>query len=760
MKRITALILSLILTVTSLAVGVTYTSEPVVADAAATKLVAFTFDDGPSYLTPQLLDGLASIGAKATFFCNGENGPYSGAANRPSDVERMVREGHQVANHTYAHRVPFDELSSATIRSEVAGVNSLLYNAAGGSYQTLVRTPGGALSSSIRSNVGAPIILWSVDTMDWKLQDATAVCNNIINNVQDGSVILVHDLYAPSITGALRAMNILKTRGYQFVTVSELFRRRGVTLENGKVYTGVFDDSVDLPAYKAPTISVSGGSSGGARVTLTAKDSGLTLYYTLDGSTPTLGDARYSGPVEVPYDKVLTVAGFDRFGTRTPLAKETIKPQYEAVFNASYYLSRYPELRESCPSDAALLTHFLRYGLHEGRQASPIFSVNYYMTHNPQLKSSLGTDRVAYMNHFQSKGMAAGLRGSEEFDPVSYRLQYYDLRRAYGNNWSSYYYHYLRVGRREGRDGNGCTTMMGAAVLSGGMNYSAVYNYEYYTTKYPDIKKAFGYDDVAVLKHFIAHGMKEKRQGCVGFDVMSYVRQYPDLRNAFGNEYAKYYRHYILNGKKEGRRGTGCSTLVGSVTRYQGTDYAAVYNFRYYQQYNPDVKALYGEDDIAALRHFVTSGMKDGRRASAAFDVVSYRNQYADLRRAFGTNTEKYYRHFMSAGKREGRQGTGCTSMKGYATVYGGVNYAAVYDYNDYVTRYPDIKKAFGQNDTAALRHFVTFGMKEGRQASPLFRVQTYRSRYADLNKAYGARWERYYRHYLQCGQREGRRGC
>ncbi len=757
MKRLVSIFLCLVLMVGLSAVGFPYI---VSVGATSSKLIAFTFDDGPSVYTPSLLDGLAALNAKVTFFCNGENGGYAGAFHRSEDLLRMAQEGHQLANHTYSHRVPFYELTPSEMRSEVERVNALLYKAIGSSCQTLVRTPGGADSAAIRAAVNAPIILWSVDTQDWKLKDEKAVCDHIVNSAQDGGIVLLHDLYPTSIDGALEAMRILQGRGYEFVTVSELFRRRGVTLENGKVYSGVFDSSVDLPAYQAPTVTTGAGQTANSgRVTVTAQDGGLTLYYTLDGTTPTPASARYTGPLDVPYDTTVTVAGFDRFATRTPLAVKVVRRQYEDVFDAAYYAERYPELRLFCKDDATLLTHFLRYGVHEGRQASPVFSVNYYMAHNPQLKAELGDDRMAYLTHFQSIGMTQGLRGSEEFDPVSYRLQYADLRREYGNDWHSYYFHYLKSGRAEGRNGRGCAFMQDAAVVTGGVDYGAVYNYEYYTMKYPDVKEVYGYDDEAVLRHFVRTGMAEGRQANVRFNPSSYYKQYPDLRNRFGADMTKYYRHYVQNGRDEERRGRGCAAFVGSVTCYDGVDYAAVFDFAYYQEHNPDVRAMCNGDDVKALRHFVQNGMREGRCGSESFDVQSYGYQYPDLRRQFGNDLPKYYRHYLGRGQQEGRQGTGCTLMAAYTTVYNGVDYAAVYDYNEYVTRYPDVKKAYGLNDAAVLRHFVTCGMKEGRQASPLFSAQVYRENYGDLEHLFGDDWSKYFRHYLGQGMKEGRRG-
>ena len=75
-----------------------------------------------------------------------------------------------------------------------------------------------------------------------------------------------------------------------------------------------------------------------------------------------------------------------------------------------------------------------------------------------------------------------------------------------------------------------------------------------------------------------------------------------------------YYMHYIASGKKEGRAGTGCKTLQGAVTVYNGVDYSAVFDYNYYISNNGDIKAAFGDDDVAVLAHFVNYGMSESRR--------------------------------------------------------------------------------------------------------------------------------------------------
>lgn len=320
-KRLSALLLALTLLIPCLPLAAAADDTPVAANTSA-KLIAFTFDDGPSSYTSTLLDGLKARGAKATFFMNGVNGSH-GIVNHASLLTRMRDEGHQLANHTYQHLLPFDSYGASTISSEVSRVESLLFERMGGAYTDMVRTPGGATGGAVKSAVAAPIILWSVDPLDWKYRNADTVYNNIVSRAHDGAIVLVHDIYQTSVQGALRAIDTLKAQGYEFVTVAELLRRRGVTPQNGVVYTSAANKGTNLPAYTAPTISSTPGENG-VTVTFSTADTGLTLYYTTSTATPHLGSTKYTGPITITKDTTFTVIGIDKYGTRTPVTTKTV----------------------------------------------------------------------------------------------------------------------------------------------------------------------------------------------------------------------------------------------------------------------------------------------------------------------------------------------------------------------------------------------------------------------------------------------------
>ena len=477
---------------------------------------------------------------------------------------------------------------------------------------------------------------------------------------------------------------------------------------------------------------------------------------------------------------------FDRSKGLEPTISKNI--DYSTVYDYNYYVNKYPDLKETYGSDKiGVFFHFLDHGMKEGRQAkvdfnyaiykenykdlqqaygnktelyyehyirsgaregrnastssswtknttkyngldySAVYNYDYYVSKYPSLKTTYGTDYKGLFMYFINTGMKQGQQASANFDVKSYAYLYEDLRRAYGNDLKNYYIHYIRSGKKEGRKATGVTKMQKPITVLNGRDYSAVYDYYYYINRYSDIEKTFGVDDLAILKHFVNSGMKEGRRGNANFDYYSYSLEYKDLRRAFGTNKSLYYLHYIEFGKKEGRKATGTTAIKDYETVYNGVDYKDVYDFNYYINKYSDLRVALGNDDLAVLKHFVNSGMREGRQAKADFDVKVYRLNYADLSKAFGKDRPLYYLHYIKRGKAEGRIATGTPNMNGATTVYKGVDYSAVYDFNYYINKYPDLKKAFGAyNEDAAIEHFATYGLEENRQAKTSYDKSVY----------------------------------
>ena len=204
-------------------------------------LMALTFDDGPSSATGKLLDELKKRHIKATFFVVGSR------VEEFSDlIMREYKEGHEIANHTYEHFY-LTNGDSAAINQQIDDTNDVISKVIGTDIgKTLVRPPGGKVNDAVSAVVDEPLILWSLDTLDWKSRDADAVHSRIVSQASDGAIILMHDLYETSVDGCIAAIDELTEEGYTFVTVSELYERKGETLKPGVVYTNAPRNGVDL----------------------------------------------------------------------------------------------------------------------------------------------------------------------------------------------------------------------------------------------------------------------------------------------------------------------------------------------------------------------------------------------------------------------------------------------------------------------------------------------------------------------------------
>ncbi|WP_256756679.1 polysaccharide deacetylase family protein [Cohnella sp. WQ 127256] len=193
------------------------------------KLIALTFDDGPSpRTTPMILDLLARNEAKATFFVVGKR-----VEQFPDVIKREALEGHEVANHTYSHIYFNRQVSAVKITDELARTQKMITDLTGQNCQWF-RPPGGFFNDKViytaRKN-GYTLVLWSwhQDTKDWSTPGVDKIVNKVLNNLRNGDIVLLHD----HINGSLQTVRALekilpelKKRGYTMVTVTELLRHK------------------------------------------------------------------------------------------------------------------------------------------------------------------------------------------------------------------------------------------------------------------------------------------------------------------------------------------------------------------------------------------------------------------------------------------------------------------------------------------------------------------------------------------------------
>ena len=220
------------------AVSPTDAEVPAVPDYSdATGRVALTFDDGPSGSNSEaLLEMLAERDVHATFFLCGYR-----IEEWPAELCKKLGEpGHELAMHGYSH-TSFKEMSAGEIQDELSKTKELIQKNAGVT-PTLVRPPYGAMnddSYETLKKAGYPVIIWDVDTEDWRNSDSEDVANTVFEQVQDGSIILMHDMHQSSVDAAALIIDHLKDEGYVFLTVSELAQSMGVTLEPGERYRSI-----------------------------------------------------------------------------------------------------------------------------------------------------------------------------------------------------------------------------------------------------------------------------------------------------------------------------------------------------------------------------------------------------------------------------------------------------------------------------------------------------------------------------------------
>ena len=206
----------------------TVTPEPT-ATPKPKGMIALTFDDGPSDFTDRLLDCLEANNVKATFFLAGQEVEYF-----QEPVTRMEELGCELGNHSYDHP-DLATLSADDVSSQLSRTDQLIKDLTG-HIATVVRPPYGSFNDTVAGIAARPLILWSVDTLDWETQNVDATVQNVMDNAADGQIILMHDIFKESVDAAEIFIPQLLQEGYQLVTVSELAAARGIALENGVSY--------------------------------------------------------------------------------------------------------------------------------------------------------------------------------------------------------------------------------------------------------------------------------------------------------------------------------------------------------------------------------------------------------------------------------------------------------------------------------------------------------------------------------------------
>ena len=198
-------------------------------------MIALTFDDGPGERTLELLETLEKYNVRASFFMCGTS-----LSRNDIKVEEILKKmdelGCDMGNHTMDHQ-SLPTLSSKNIQCEVEVVNDLIKKHVGHGAK-FVRPPYGAgiRDKKVSKYVKAPMVCWSVDTLDWKTKSKKETIRSVMNDAHDGDIVLMHDIHGWTVDAVKKIIPKLLKKGYQLVTVSEMAEAKGCKLENGKPY--------------------------------------------------------------------------------------------------------------------------------------------------------------------------------------------------------------------------------------------------------------------------------------------------------------------------------------------------------------------------------------------------------------------------------------------------------------------------------------------------------------------------------------------
>lgn len=194
------------------------------------KMIALTFDDGPNYNTNRVLNILSKYHIKATFFILGTN-----ISGHETIIKKMKELNMEIGNHMYSHKL-LTKLKNNEIEEEIDKVDTIIYDITK-EKPTLVRPSYGTFNKRICSLIDRPIILWSIDTLDWKNHNSKLIEKRVMSKISDGDIILMHDIYRATANSLELIIPKLIEKGYQFVTILELLYYKDIPIEKGKIYS-------------------------------------------------------------------------------------------------------------------------------------------------------------------------------------------------------------------------------------------------------------------------------------------------------------------------------------------------------------------------------------------------------------------------------------------------------------------------------------------------------------------------------------------
>lgn len=201
------------------------------------KLIAFTFDDGPSKTMESILAVFTEYNEKnpdcratATFFLNGQHVTEEA---KPL-LHTALLLGSELGNHTHHHQ-DLTKLSPESIQTEIEQTDTILSNI-DGKPRHLLRPPFGLINADIKTTLSVPIINWTIDTLDWTGISEDTIYEHVFSARFSGAIVLMHDGYHATVNALKKLLPDLKADGYQVVSISALAKAHSCVLRNGKEY--------------------------------------------------------------------------------------------------------------------------------------------------------------------------------------------------------------------------------------------------------------------------------------------------------------------------------------------------------------------------------------------------------------------------------------------------------------------------------------------------------------------------------------------
>ena len=198
------------------------------------KRVAITFDDGPHNIwTKQIVNELGRYGFTATFFVIG-NRVDGQAYNGGNTMAFVANQGHELAIHGYTHSLYYNTCTDEEYSFELSETAKVIGQYGNGAVPVLMRPIGGSISKERAAACPYSVILWDVDSEDWRYkykpddtqemmkEKVDTIVNNVMSAVHDGSIILLHDIYESTYDATCIILERLYNEGYEVVSVSEL----------------------------------------------------------------------------------------------------------------------------------------------------------------------------------------------------------------------------------------------------------------------------------------------------------------------------------------------------------------------------------------------------------------------------------------------------------------------------------------------------------------------------------------------------------